>query len=107
MSEYRDAIAKISDDLQKFPVLWEKDTFDNFEIGTCEILRDEEGNETGVVEQHYDPDRPIDMYTVYGHYPNDIVDGRRGVDALFDFDTLDEAESVKAELEVLTFGGAK
>ena len=104
MSEYRDAIIKISEDLGQNPRLWEKDTFDNFEVGTCEILEDIDGSQ--VIERHDEDDRRIDMYTVYGHYPHDRGE-MRGVDALFDLDTPEEAQSIMSELEILTFGGAK
>ena len=106
MSEYNDALLKISDALGQHPTLWSQDTFDKFEVGTCEIIsEDEDGTE--IIEQHDDPNRKVDMYTVYGHYPNDVEGGARGVDALFDLDTMEEAISIKAELEVLTLGGAK
>lgn len=107
MSEYKDALKKICEALDQHPRLWDKETFDAFEVGTCEIIgRESDGSLE--IEAHDDPTREVHMYTVYGHYPHDKGE-MRGVDALFDFTSEQEAEamSLKAELEVLTFGGAQ
>ena len=105
MTEYQDAIRKICDDLDQHPRLWEQDTFDAFEIGICEVY-EEDG--VMIFERTDNKDAENVVYTVYGHYSPaspDAVHPSGGVDALFDFTDEGEAESIMAELEVLTFGG--
>lgn len=98
MGEYREALKAICMSIGQITHLWDRSTYDMFEIGMCEIIGEENGVE--LIERHDDPERrPVHMYTVYGHLPEG------GVEALFDFDTYEEAESVMNELDVLTFEG--